>query len=81
MFSVGSAELIVILLVILFAVGPKRLPEIARMVGKAVRFFKQSLADISQAIENEPPQDLKQELSDLFEDKKTDRQNKEQDLG
>jgi Tat protein translocase TatB subunit len=81
MFSIGSAELFVIFLVILFVVGPKRLPEIARMIGKAVRFFKQSLSEISQAIENEPSEELKQELSDYFRNNKEQPKNNSTDAG
>lgn len=36
MFNVGGGELIVILLIALIVLGPKRLPDAARKIGKAV---------------------------------------------
>ena len=39
----GPLELMVILVVALIVLGPKKLPEAARSVGKGMREFKQSL--------------------------------------
>ena len=39
----GPLELMVILVVALIVLGPQRLPEAARSVGKGVREFKESL--------------------------------------
>lgn len=38
LFGVGSGEIILILLIILLVMGPDRLPQIARIWGKAMRF-------------------------------------------
>lgn len=40
----GPVELILILLVVLVLFGAKRLPEIARGVGQAIREFKKSIS-------------------------------------
>ena len=37
MFGIGIEELIVILVIALIVVGPERMPELARQVGKAIR--------------------------------------------
>ena len=42
--NVGAPELIVILVIALIVLGPKRLPEVGRSVGKGMREFKESLA-------------------------------------
>lgn len=45
--SVGPAELIIVLVIALIVLGPKRLPEVGRSVGRGMREFKDSLAGIN----------------------------------
>jgi sec-independent protein translocase protein TatA len=40
MFNIGAPELIVILIVALIVVGPKRLPELGRQVGRGLNEFR-----------------------------------------
>lgn len=42
--NVGAPELIVILVIALIVLGPKKLPEVGRSVGRGMREFKESLA-------------------------------------
>ncbi len=42
--NIGAPELIVILVIALLVLGPKKLPEVGRSVGKGMREFKDSLA-------------------------------------
>ncbi len=42
--SIGPRELAVILVVALIVLGPKRLPEVGRSVGRGIREFKGSLS-------------------------------------
>lgn len=46
MFGMGIWELLVILLIVLFFFGAKRLPEIGRSLGKGIREFKDSVEEI-----------------------------------
>ena len=61
MFNIGPEELILILVVALIVFGPKRLPEIGRTVGKAMREFRKATQDIREEFtgtleaEDEPP--------------------------
>jgi sec-independent protein translocase protein TatA len=42
--NVGPMELVVILAIALIVLGPKKLPEVGRSIGKGMREFKDSLA-------------------------------------
>ena len=43
-FQVGPLELIVVLAIALIVLGPKKLPEAGRALGKGIREFRESLA-------------------------------------
>jgi len=45
---IGTYELILILVIALILFGPKRLPELARALGKAVREFKGAVSDLEE---------------------------------
>lgn len=44
--SLGVPELIVILVIALIVLGPKRLPEAGRAIGKGLREFKDSVSGV-----------------------------------
>ncbi len=48
--SLGPLELIIIFLVILLIFGAKRIPEIARGLGKGIREFKSATTEISREL-------------------------------
>lgn len=52
MFGIGMPELVVILGVALIVLGPKRLPEVARALGKAMAEFRRATAGISEELTN-----------------------------
>jgi sec-independent protein translocase protein TatA len=62
MFNIGMPELFVVFIVALLVFGPKRLPEIGRQMGKAMRYFKQASMDLKDALDQEPPEEIKQEV-------------------
>lgn len=53
MFGMSGTELAIILVVALLLLGPSKLPELARGVGKAVRDFKRATNDIRGTVESE----------------------------
>ena len=56
MGSLGPFEILAILLVILLLFGAKRIPEIARGLGKGIRELKDATNDIKQELNvSEPP--------------------------
>ncbi len=43
MFGIGTQELLVIFIIALIVLGPKKLPGIARAIGKAVSQFRRAM--------------------------------------
>ncbi|MBC8232606.1 twin-arginine translocase TatA/TatE family subunit [bacterium] len=58
MFNIGPMEIIIIFLIVLIIFGPRRLPEMGKSIGKAIREFKNAgreiERDITEALETEP---------------------------
>jgi sec-independent protein translocase protein TatA len=46
-FSVGPMELVIVLVIALVILGPKRLPEAGKAIGKGMREFKDSVAGMT----------------------------------
>ena len=61
----GPLEIVVILVVALLVLGPQRLPEVARSVGKGMREFKDSLQGIG---DYDDDRDAVDELEDGVEE-------------
>ena len=66
--GIGIWEILLILIVALIVLGPSRLPEIARTLGKTLRALKKASADLTATItreleetKNVPPSQPKQE--------------------
>ncbi len=53
MFGIGLPELIIIMVVALLVVGPKKLPDLARSVGRAFQEFRRMADDVKETIEQE----------------------------
>ena len=73
--SIGMTELIVIMVVALVVIGPKRLPELARTLGKALGDFKRATSDFQSSFNLEDDYDL-----DVL-DEDTKQQDKKADAG
>jgi TatA/E family protein of Tat protein translocase len=61
MFGMGIQELLVVLVIVLLLFGAKRLPGIARALGKAVREFKHPSEEPEEKKEKEETEEGKRE--------------------
>jgi sec-independent protein translocase protein TatA len=59
MFGIGFQEMLIILVVVLIFFGPKRLPDLAKSLGKGIAEFKKASEEvrkgIEEAVKEEPP--------------------------
>jgi sec-independent protein translocase protein TatA len=58
MFNIGPLELMVILVIALLVVGPHRLPEVGRSIGRGIREFRKAQDEVQKTIQsalNEEP--------------------------
>jgi TatA/E family protein of Tat protein translocase len=51
MFGIGFQEMLIILVVVLIFFGPKRLPELAKSIGKGIAEFKKASDEVRKGIE------------------------------
>lgn len=66
MGSIGMPELIVIFLVILLLFGSKRLPELARGLGKGIREFKKATSELKDELDiSDIEKDITKDISDV----------------
>ena len=66
MFGIGFPELVVVAIIALIVVGPKKLPDLAKSVGKGLSEFRRAADDVTENIkETLKPEDIKKEVHDF----------------
>ena len=65
MFGIGPTELIIILVIALIVIGPSKLPDLARALGKGMAEFKKATREIKESLDlDEDFEDVRKELVD-----------------
>ena len=52
--NIGPMELVIVLVIALVVLGPKKLPEVGRSIGKGMREFKDSVSGVTSDDEPDP---------------------------
>lgn len=75
MFNIGFTEFLVIGVVALLVIGPKQLPEVARVVGRLISELKKATQDLSGGL-----LEVTKEVKDTIEDTRDDLIREGQDI-
>ncbi len=68
MFGIGMPEMFLILAIALIVIGPKKLPDLAKSLGRAIGEFKKTTTEFKETIKiDNELEDVKQTFGDINE--------------
>jgi TatA/E family protein of Tat protein translocase len=69
MFGIGMPELLLLLAIALVVIGPKKLPDLAKSLGRAMREFKKATNEFKETIQlDDELSEVKKAFDDINED-------------
>ncbi len=69
MFGIGMPEMLLILAIALIVIGPKKLPDLAKSIGRAFGEFKRATAELKESIDiDDDLKDVARNFDDLNDD-------------
>ncbi len=69
MFGIGMPEMILILAIALIVIGPKKLPDLAKSLGRALREFKKATTEFKETMELDNDfKEVKRAFNDINDD-------------
>jgi len=78
MFGLGAPELLLIFVIILVLFGAKKIPELARSMGKATKEFKEAKSAFNDAVHSPPEQQQpRHNIAPPMEEEKMEVDNKQ----
>ncbi len=72
MFGIGMPEMILIVAVALIVIGPKKLPDLAKSLGRALGEFKKATKDFKESIDVDDNFKELKDVKNAFDDISTD---------
>ncbi len=57
LLRIGTAEIIVLVLLVLLLFGGKKIPELMKGLGKGVKSFKEGMNEVEKELKDEPTDD------------------------
>ncbi|HEY7401462.1 MAG TPA: twin-arginine translocase TatA/TatE family subunit [Actinomycetota bacterium] len=64
MLNIGPLELLLIFLIALIVVGPKKLPDLGRTIGRGMREFRKAQDEVRQSLQFDELRDVKRDIAD-----------------
>lgn len=80
MFGMGMPEILLILAIALIVIGPKKLPDIAKALGRAMGEFKKATNDLKSSINIDDPIDITPKSTIQADSNDTFEQSEKSDL-
>ena len=71
MLGIGFQEMLVIAVLALVLIGPKKLPEIAKAIGRTLAEFKRAVDDVKETVDEEMFKEERKLLTSEYEDMKS----------